>query len=85
LKSSLIQVITSRLQENKFQKFKQLAECDNQSISNFIENVDLRYIEEEEYLDDFKNEEIFSNKELIGSIKLGYEESIEGKETLIEL
>ena len=85
MKSSLIQVITSRLQENKFQKFKQLAECDKQSISNFIENVDLRYIEEEEYLDDFKNEEIFSNKELIGSIKLGYEESIEGKETLIEL
>ena len=85
MKSSLIQVITSRLQENKFQKFKQLAECDNQSISNFIENVDLMYIEKEEYLDDFKNEEIFSNKELIGSIKLGYEESIEGKGTLIEL
>ena len=32
-----------------------------------------------------ENEEILSNKELMGSIQRGYEESIEGKEKLIEL
>jgi hypothetical protein len=62
-----------------------LAECDNRSISNFIENTALRFIEEEEYLDDFENDEILSNKELMGSIHRGYEESIEEKGKLIEV
>lgn len=77
--------ITLRLQENKYQRFKQLAKCDNRSISNFIENAALRFIEEEEYLDDYENDEILSNKELMSSIQRGYEESIEGKGKLIEL
>ena len=63
--------ITLRLQENKYQRFKQLAEYDNRSISNFIENAALRFIEEEEYLDDFENDEILSNKELMGTIQQG--------------
>jgi hypothetical protein len=62
-----------------------LAKCDNRSISNFIETAALRFIEEEEYLDDFENDEILSNKELMSSIQRGYEESIVGKGKLIEL
>ena len=81
----MTKTITLRLQDNKYQRFKQLAEYDNRSISNFIENAALRFIEEEEYLDDFENDEILSNKELMGSIQQGYEESIEGKGKLVEL
>jgi len=76
--------ITLKLQENKYQRFKQLAECDNRLISNFTENAALQFIEEE-YLDDFENGEILSNKELMDSIQRGYEESIEGKGKLVEL
>jgi hypothetical protein len=47
--------------EKIYQRFKQLAECDNRSVSNFIGNAALRFIEEEEYLDDFENDEILSN------------------------
>jgi len=81
----MTKTITLRLKEDKYQRFKQLAECDNRSISNFIENADLSFIGKEEYLDDFENDEILSNKELMGSIERGYEESIEGKGKLIEL
>ena len=81
----MTKTITLRLQENKYHRFKQLAQCDNRSISNFIENAALRFIEEEEYLDDFENDEILSNKELMDSIQRGYEESIEVKWKLIEL
>ena len=81
----MTKTITLRLQENKYQRFEQLAECDNRSISNFIVNAALRFIEEEEYLYDFENDEILSNKELMGSIQRGYEESIEGKGKLVEL
>jgi len=81
----MTKTITLRLQENMYPRFKQLAECDNRSITNFIENAALRFIEKEEYLDDFKNDEILSNKDLIGSIQRDYEESIKGKGKLVEL
>jgi predicted DNA-binding protein len=80
----MTKTIILRLEENKYQRFKQLAECDNRSISIFIENAALKFIEEE-YLDDFENGEILSNKELMDSIQRGYEESIEVKGKLIEL
>ena len=81
----MTKTITLRLQENKYQRFKQLAKCDNRSISNFIETEALRFIEEEEYLDDFENDEILSNKELMSSIQRGYMQSLEAKGKLIEL
>ena len=81
----MTKTITLRLQENKYQRFKQLAEFDNRSISNFIKNAALRFIEEEKYLDDFENDKILSNKELMDLIQRGYEESVEGKGKLIEL
>ena len=81
----MTRTIILRLQENKYQRFKQLAEYDNRSISNFIENATLWFIEEEEYLDDFENDEILSNKELMGPIQRGFKESIEGRGELIEL
>ena len=81
----MTKTITLRLQENKYQRFKQLAECDNRSISNFIENAALRFIEQEEYLDDFENDEILTNKELMSSIQRGYEQSLQRKGKLIEL
>ena len=81
----MAKTITLRLQENKYKRFKQLTECINRSISNFIENAALRFIEEDEYLDDFENDEILSNKELMSSIQRGYEQSLEGKGKLIEL
>ena len=81
----MTKTITLRLQENNYQRFKQLAKCDNRSISNFTENAALRFIEEEEYLDDFENDEILFSKELMSSIERGYDESVEGKGKLIEL
>jgi len=81
----MTKTITLRLKEDKYQRFKQLAECDNRSISNFTENAALRFIEQKEYLDDFENDEILSNKELMDSIERGYEESIEGKGKLVDL
>ena len=44
----------------------------------------LKFIKEE-YLGDFENDEILSNKELMSSIERGYEDSIEGKGKLVEL
>ena len=73
------------MEEDKYKEFKQFAECDNRSISDFIEKAASRFTKEEMYLDNFENDEILSNKELMDSIQRGSEESIEGNGKLIEL
>ena len=57
---------------NEYQRFKQFAEYYNLTISNFIENAACRFIKEDEYLDDFKNDEILSNKQLMITTQRGW-------------
>lgn len=61
--------VTLRLEENTFKKFKRLAESDNRTMSNFIETSVLRYIENNNYADEFEMEEIESNIDLNKSLR----------------
>ena len=63
--------VTLRLQEKVYEKFKQLAEADNRSLSNFIETAALRFIEEQEYADEFEMAEIRANIDLNRSLDRG--------------
>jgi predicted DNA-binding protein len=63
--------ITLRLNENVYNRFKGLATQDNRPISNFIETAALRYIDDNEYVDEFEMTEIKNNVELNKSIKSG--------------
>ncbi len=63
--------ITLRLDEKVYQRLRRLADRDNRPLSNFIETAALRYIESEQYVDEFEMDEIKSNKNLIQSLKRG--------------
>jgi predicted transcriptional regulator len=63
--------VTLRLDELVYQKFRAMANRDNRPLSNFIETAVLRYLEREEYVDDFEMEEIQKNRSLNASIKRG--------------
>ncbi|MEA3225347.1 MAG: DUF6290 family protein [Planctomycetota bacterium] len=65
----MAKTVTLRLNEEIYQLFRKLAEEDNRALSNFIETATLRYIEEQEYVDEFEMEEIRSNNPLNKSIK----------------
>ncbi len=65
----MTKTVTLRLNEEIYQLFRRLAEEDNRALSNFIETATLRYIEEQEYVDEFEMEEIRNNKSLNESIK----------------
>ncbi len=58
-----------RLNDDTYAKFRAFAESDNRSLSNFIETSALRYISENEYIDEFEMAEINSNEELQASLK----------------
>ena len=63
--------ITLRLDDGIYQKFKGLAIDDNRPLSNFIQTVALRFVEEHEMVDEFEMAEIRDNTDLNRSIQKG--------------
>ncbi|MBL7220730.1 MAG: CopG family transcriptional regulator [Phycisphaerae bacterium] len=63
--------VTLRLNDEVYKKFRGLAEHDNRPLSNFIETAALRFIEANEYVDEFEMAEIRGNQGLNRSIKSG--------------
>ncbi len=63
--------VTLRLDENVYRRFQALAQQDNRPMSNFIETAALRYIESEQWVDEFEMDEIRANEDLGKSLKRG--------------
>lgn len=75
----MTKTITLRLNEERYLRFRQLAEEDNRPLSNFIETAVLRYIENQGYVDEFEMSEIRTNKELNDSLLRGLKDAESGK------
>ena len=67
--------VTLRLDEKIYKQFRELAEQDNRPLSNFIETVALRYIEEHGYVNEFEMAEIRQNEYLNRSIRNGLQDA----------
>ncbi len=67
--------VTLRLNENIYSLFKNYADTDNRSLSNFIETSALRYIKEHEYVDEFEMDEISNNVSLQRSLKKAHRDA----------
>jgi uncharacterized protein (DUF1778 family) len=63
--------VTLRLESDKYDLIKHLAELENRPISNFIETATIRYIQANEYADEFEMDEIRTNKKLNESLARG--------------
>ena len=61
--------ITLRLDEGVYRKFRELAAQDNRPMSNFIETAALRFVESEQFADEFEMEEIRGNQDLNRSLE----------------
>ena len=75
--------ITLRLDERVYRRFRTLAERDNRPISNFIETAALRFIESEQFVDEFEMEEIRGNASLNRSLKRGLKDAAAGRGRLV--
>ncbi len=71
--------VTLRLDEDIYQRFRTMAERDNRPLSNFIETAVLRYLEREEYVDEFEMEEIRANPGLNAGITRGLADAKAGR------
>jgi len=64
--------ITLRLSDEVYKKFINAAIEDNRSISNLIETLASKKLNEEMLANDFEMEEIFSNKKLLKKLEKGH-------------
>lgn len=69
--------VTLRLKDSVYERLRTLAERDNRPLSNFIETATLRYLEQEEYADEFEMLEIRENRPLNESIGRGLDDAKE--------
>jgi uncharacterized protein (DUF1778 family) len=56
--------VTLRLNDKTYKIFKNLAEVDNRTLSNFIETSAMRHVEEHTFANEYEMADIRSNKEL---------------------
>ncbi len=60
--------VTLRLNEKIYNMFRNHAISENRTLSNFIETSVLRFIEHNQFVDEFEMTEIENNKELNASL-----------------
>ena len=70
-REDMSKTVTLRLNDDVYNRLKNLAKDDNRPLSNFIETAALRFIEEHEFADEFEMHEISTNAELNKSLKQG--------------
>jgi predicted DNA-binding protein len=71
--------VTMRLPESLYRTISSLAKEDNRPISNYIETIALRYIEESSLMDELELNSIQKNKNLMERIEKGHDSARKGK------
>ena len=76
--------ITLRISEDHYEAFKRYAQTENRKISNAIETLALRQLEDAYFTDDRETAEILSDRALLERIKKGTEQARQGKGRIVE-
>jgi predicted transcriptional regulator len=72
-------IVTLRIPDATYQRLRTLAERENRPVSNFIETAALRYVENDQFVDEFEMEEIQGNAALNRSLKRGIRDAKAGR------
>ncbi len=64
-------MVTLRLKDPVYRMFRGMADRQNRSLSNFIETAAMRFVEEQELVDEYEMAEIRANKELNRGLRRG--------------
>jgi uncharacterized protein (DUF1778 family) len=80
----MAKTITVRVDDSTYHKIKTAADSERRTISNFIENATLSYVENSYFLTDEEMKDILEDKDLINNLKQSLEDIKEGKYRIIE-
>jgi predicted transcriptional regulator len=76
--------VTLRLSDETYQKFLSAARAEKRPLSNLIEVLALKKLEEDLFVDAIEMEEILSNEELMTRLERGAREAQEKKGRFVE-
>lgn len=76
--------ITLRISEDHYEAFKQYAKTENRKISNAIETLAMKELENTLFTDSFETEGILSDENLLERIKTGTKQAKERKGRFVE-
>jgi hypothetical protein len=79
----MAKTITVRVDEVTYNKIKTAADSERRTISNFIENATLAYVENSSFVTDEEMQDIIENKELQNNLKQSIEDIKEGKYRIV--
>jgi hypothetical protein len=76
--------ITLRISEDHYEAFKKYAQAENRKISNAIETLAMKELENTLFTDSFETEGILSDEKLLERIKAGTKQAKERKGRFVE-
>jgi hypothetical protein len=76
---NMSKVITLRVSEDHYEAFKKYAKTENRKISNAIETLAMKQLENALFTDDFETEGILADGNLLARIKAGVKQAKERK------
>jgi predicted transcriptional regulator len=75
---------TIRLNDDVYQLFRQAADTDNRTLSNFIETATLRYIAQSELINEAEMAEIDADAALKRNIRCGHADARRGRGRFVD-
>lgn len=75
--------VTIRLDDEAYRKFHEIAIDENRTLSNLIETLALKKLDEKLFTDTFETTEILSNSALLGRLKKGHLQATQKKGRMI--
>ena len=78
-----MKTVTMRVDDSIYKMIKTAADGQRRNISNFIEFATLQYLTSSQYINDMEMDEILQDKELIKSLKQGFDDAKNGDYVIV--
>lgn len=79
----MMKTVTMRVDDSIYKMIKTAADGQRRNISNFIEFATLQYLTSSQYINDMEMDEILQDKELIKSLKQGFDDAKNGDYVIV--
>lgn len=76
--------ITLRISEDNYSLLKAYAKSDNRKLSNAVETLAMRRLEEELFVDQHEMDAILADQDLLGRLKTGHLQAKKGRGRFVE-
>jgi uncharacterized protein (DUF1778 family) len=76
--------ITLRISEDNYDLLKAYAKSENRKLSNAVETLAMKRLEEELFVDRFEMEDILADRDLLERLKTGYLQAKKGRGRFVD-